>query len=127
MGTEVRTRVLDADTLSGQFRALCDLCVDLDPTGLDVSYGWACGLDQDDLYSDHRIETRRLADFVRSASESGVFTLGESDLYIRGANVEFCFTLCHESDIHFECQDASLIKRVTEVWTAAGLGFYEVE
>jgi hypothetical protein len=127
MPTEVRTRVLDADTLAGQFRVLCDLCVDLDPVGLDVSYGWACDLDQDDLYLDHRIETRGLSDFVRRATESGVFTLGESDLYIKGTSIEFCFTLCHESDIHIECQDASLIKRVTAVWAAAGVSFYAVE
>ena len=52
---------------------------------------------------------------------------GESDLYITGTSVELSFTLCHESDIHFESQDETLIKRVTEVWTAAGVGFYEVE
>jgi len=61
MPSEIRTRVLDADTLAGQCRVLCDLCVDLDPIGLDVSYGWACDLDQDELYLDHRIETRGLA------------------------------------------------------------------
>jgi hypothetical protein len=36
----VRTRVLDAETMAGQFRVLCDLCIKLDLVGLDVSYGW---------------------------------------------------------------------------------------
>lgn len=123
---EIRTQPLDAGTLAAQFRALCDLCVALDPVGLDVSYGWACNLEQDDLYSDHRIQSAALSDFVDRSAASGVFTLGESDLYIKGASVEFSFTLCHESDIHFECLDANLVNRVTELWTAAGLSFYPV-
>jgi hypothetical protein len=91
-----------------------------------MSYGWACDLDQDDLYLDHRVQSSALNDFVDRSTASGVFTLGESDLYIKGASVEFSFTLCHESDIHFECLDPNLVNRVTGAWTGAGLSFYEV-
>lgn len=124
---EVRTQPLEPSALVAQLQAVCELCAALDPVGLDVSYGWACDLeDDDDLYVDHRIGTSALSDFVESSRARGVFTLGGSDLYIKGASVHFSFTLCHESDIHFESHDESLVNRVTQTWAASGLTFYPV-
>jgi hypothetical protein len=122
---EVRTQILDGAALAARFRAVCDLCVVFDPVGLDVSYGLACDLDMDELYSDHRIESSALLEFVARSTARGVFKLGECDLHIRGASVEFNFTLCHESDIHFESRDMNLVDRVARGWTDSGLTLAE--
>jgi hypothetical protein len=124
---EFHTQQLDNAKLAAQLRLIAELCVEFDPSGLDVSYGWACKLGIDDLYKDHRVESDRLLDFVEESTDRGIFILGQSDLYIHGAGVGFSFRLCHESDIHFESTDLALASRVVSVWKAAGLSVHEIE
>ena len=123
---EVATEQLDSAALVRQLRLVAELCYTLDPSYLNISYGWACNLEIDELSSDHQIESRGLLDFVDKSSRRRAFTLGQSDLFIRGTTVDFCFTLCHESDIHFESADPALVGRVVSVWKAAGLSIHEV-
>ena len=66
-----------------------------------------------------------LAFFVNRSTASGIFALGRSDLHIEGVHVAFEITVCHESDIHFESPDVSLVSRVTTSWSASGLRSYE--
>ena len=124
---EVITQRLDGAALVQYLRLVADLCVALDPSGLDVSYGWACDLEIDELYRDHRIESHGLLDFVEDSTRRGAFTLGESDLHIRGAGIDFEFMLCHESDIHFESADPELVRRVASAWKATGLSVHDAK
>lgn len=124
---EVRTQPLDGAALVSQPRLVAELCLALDPSGLNVSYGWACHLEIDALYTDHRIESHHLLDFLDESARRRAFTLGQSDLHIHGAGIDFCFTLCHESDIHFESADPALVSRVVAAWKAAGLSVHEVK
>ena len=123
---EVRTEPLRGDRLQAQLGALCELCTRFEPGELNVSYGWACNLEVDDLWKARSISASSLSSFIDESISNGVFELGESDLHIKGTSVEFEFTLCHESDLHFESPDESLVSLVTEAWGQAGLAFYEV-
>jgi hypothetical protein len=124
---QIVTQQLDDATLEAQLRLVSELCAAFDPSGLDVSYGWACELDIDELYRDHRIDSHRLLDFVDESTRRGVFTLGQSDLHIQGADIGFSFRLCHESDVHFESADLALVTRVVSAWKAAGVSVRELE
>ena len=124
---KIVTQQLDDATFATQLHLVAELCAAFDPSGLDVSYGWACRLGIDELYTDHRIESHRLLDFVDESTRQGVFTLGQSDLHIQGADIGFSFLLCHESDVHFESADLALVTRVVAAWKAAGLNVHEVE
>ena len=123
---EIATQQLDNATLEAQLRLVAELCAAFDASGVNVSYGWACELDIDELYTDHLIESHRLLDFVGESIRRGVFTLGESDLLIHGAGINFSFRLCHEADVHFESPDLPIVNRVVSAWKT-GLNVHEVE
>jgi hypothetical protein len=124
---EIVTQQLDNATLEAQLRLVAELCPAFDPSGVNVSYGWACELDIDELYRDHLVESHRLLEFVDESIRRGVFTLGQSDLHIHGAGIDFSFRLCHESDVHFDSPDSALVSRVVSAWKTAGLSVREVE
>jgi hypothetical protein len=123
---EVRTEPLTDPVLEGQLGVLYELCLEFDSGEIDVSYGWACNLDADQLWKDQRIPTSSLPSFVNRSTAEGIVFLGGSDLHIKGVRVAFSFTLCHESDIHFESPDPLLVSRVTNAWAESGLRFYQV-
>jgi hypothetical protein len=123
---EVRTEPLEKTRLEEQLQSIYELCLELDPQRVAVSYGWACNLDVDSLWQDQRIPTSELGSFVERAISTGIFELGESDLHINGAGRAFSFTLCHESDLHFECDDQTVVMRVIDAWNEAGIRHYEV-
>ena len=123
---EVRTEPLTDPVLEDQLDLLYELCLEFDSGEIDVSYGWACNLDVDQLWKDQRIPTSSLPSFVNRSTSEGIVDLGGSDLHIKGVGVAFSFTVCHESDIHFESPDPSLVSRVTSAWSERGLRFYQV-
>jgi hypothetical protein len=123
---EVRTEPLEEGRLEGQLRLLYELCPQLDSLELDVSYGWACHLDIDRMWQDHRIPASELVTFIGQAISEGIVELGGSDLHINGVHAGFTFTLCHESDLHFRSDDPTLVARVTTAWREAGIRYFEV-
>jgi hypothetical protein len=124
---EIVTQQLDKAPLEAQLHLVAELCAAFDPSGVNVSYGWACELNIDELYTDHLIESHRLLDFIDESIRQRVFTLGQSDLHVHGARIDFSFRLCHESDVHFESSDMALVNRVLSAWKTAGLSVNEVE
>src|SRR5262245_56450164 len=123
---EVRTEPLEEARLQTQPDLVYRLCPQFDPHELDISYGWACHLDIDSLWKDHRIPTSKLVPFVQRAISNGIVELGGSDLHIKGVHRAFSFTLCHKSDLHFASNDPALLAIVTAAWREAGVRYYDV-
>ena len=123
---EVRTEILSRAALEQHVGVVQQLCVEFAAATVDVTYGWACNLAIDDLYQDHRMSTSELLPFIARSVTDNIFRLGDSDMYIKDAGGVFEFTICHESDIHFESNDPSLVSRVTTLWSEHGLRSYEV-
>jgi hypothetical protein len=87
-----------------------------------VKYGWGCNLDIDSLWRDIAVETDGLVSFAHLSESQGIYRLGSSDLIIEDNYHSFRFLLCHESDIHLETHNESLIEAILYGWNLRGLG-----
>ena len=94
---------------------------------LNVSYGWGCDLDSDDLYQEKPLPLPDLLDFILQSIQSGVFAFGEGNLYISSRDEEAEFVLCHELDVHITFGDEKLALEVASGWAERGYTYYEVE
>jgi hypothetical protein len=125
----VRQQALRTEPLStAQLRvSIPDIARLLDSWGeasLVASYGIMCELPMDDLYQPIETTPAQLEEFVQQSERRGIFKLGGSDLDIRNTERTLVFTLCHESDIHFESRDQVRVDQVLAVWREKGLTVY---
>ena len=118
---EIRTVRLTPPALEKELMRIRTPCHALGEEELDVIYGLGCELEIDELYKNSRIPTADLEEFVERSVAARVFELGRADLLISGVRSPFCFTLCHESDLHFESEDSTQVELVSQAWLKAGI------
>ena len=126
MTTEIRCRPLDTAELESELGFIRDYLTKAGGISLDVMYGWACNLEQDELYKSHPIRVDQLLDFISESRAKGVFGLGESDMHIELPDGNIRIDLCHESDIHFRGPKEEA-EKIHSRWEVKGFRPYVVE
>ena len=126
MSTEIRCRPLDIAELEGELGFIRDYLTKAGGISLDVMYGWACNLHQDELYRTHSTRVDQLLDFISDSRAKGIFVLGECDMHIESPERNIRIDLCHESDIHFQGSKEEA-EKLQSRWEAKGFRPYVVE
>jgi len=126
MPTEIRCRPLETAELESELCFIRDYLTKAGGISLDVMYGWACNLEQDELYKIHPIRVDQFLDFISDSRAKGVFGLGKSDMHIEMPDRNIRLVLCHESDIHFQGPKEEADKFHSR-WEAKGFRPYVVE
>jgi hypothetical protein len=112
--TELSTGLLDYEQLDAEVIAIAD---DLQAFGLDtafVTFGFGCERGRA-VQPEIPVPVTGLVQFVADSEADGTFDLGESDLFIRAAGVEF--RLGHERDVHCSGSECPLLSAVRRRWT----------
>ena len=112
---ELTTGYLDFEQLDAEVVNIAD---DLLAFGVDTAYvtfGFGCERDKPVQWEEIPVPVRRLVQFIADSEADETFTLGESDLHIRGGGVEFL--LCHERDLHCSGAMCPLLLEVRMRWT----------
>lgn len=119
---QVVTRQLTVEQLRERVPEIQDLLLGWGQVRVNVAFGWGSNLPMDQLWVRTEIAASSLESFINDASRKGKFEIGRSDLHIEDAHETFEFRLCHESDIHFEGIDQTLVNQVITLWRGRGLG-----
>src|SRR5437868_4538164 len=113
---EVCTGRLELDRLDAEVLAVVD---DFRAFGHDTVYvtcGFGCDRDLLAQSQDVPVPIARLAGHLAELERLGVFELGEADLFVSAAGVEFQF--CHEGDVHCSAAaECPLLSAVRRRWT----------
>lgn len=83
-----------------------------------IMYGWECKTEEQ--YVDIEVPVSEIEDFIAKKQADGIFELGKSDLYVSDSEKTFKFTLCHESDIHFESDTSEMVEKMRQEWSDKG-------
>lgn len=115
---EVCTSRLAFDQLDAEVLAVID---DLRAFGHETVYvtcGFGCDRDLLTQWQDVPVAAAALADHLAELERLGVYELGEADLFVNAAGVEFW--LCHEGDVHCSADvDCPLLRAVRRRWQQA--------
>ena len=126
MATELRTGTLTQSQLWEEVRAIIEFLQAKGKLNLLVSYGWDCDLEAEQLYQENPQPLSGLLAFLSRSEETGIFRLGENDLFIESADRSIEFTLWHESDIHMTTEDIGLANEMQSAWASKNYSLYEV-
>ena len=121
---EIRTEPLNISQLATSVTDITALLQSRDLDSVEVTYGWACKLPEDQLWRPKEIKTQQLQFFIERSVDTGVYQFGRCDLHIEDKQKTFEFRLCHESDVHFESIDQTLVAKVESLWLQKGLTLY---
>jgi len=101
----------------------------LESSGIDrllVEYGWGCKLEPGQLWQDIEIPLPELAAFIEASIQQGIYSPGQADLVVQDRDRTFECLFCHESDIHLETEDMSMIEHVNKRWMDKGYKGFKV-
>ena len=79
---EFRTAVLTKPQLEQEISGIIRFMESIGKHDLNVSFGWGCYLDDDELYQAKPLPLSDLRTFIVQSIESEVFSLGEGDFFI---------------------------------------------
>jgi hypothetical protein len=113
---ELYTKPLEPNDIVAQVAVIATFCVGFGVSTVEVTYGWNCRLDIDDLYKPHAIPVSGLSSFIQESMSRGVYPVGDADLYVREPGGLFEFRLCDESDLHFSSENPELVEAVRAAW-----------
>ena len=85
-----------------------------------VVYGWGCDCPDAELYEDKRMPLSAFDSFVADAQSADYYRVGHDNLHFQEENGRSEFLFCHESDVHFTSEDASLVNAVQRGWRQRG-------
>ena len=123
---EFRTAVLTKPQLEQEISGIIRFLLSNGKHDLNVSFGWGCYLDDDELYQAKSLPLLDLSAFIARSIESDLFSLGEGDFFIESQDGEIRFVLCHESDIHMTAKNRELAQQVASGWESRGYAPYEI-
>ena len=113
---EVRTESLAGSQLQDGVLEIVGLLRSWALDRVDLSYGWGCNLPMDKLWRPQQIDAAQLGAFVEQSVAEGTFRFGQCDLHIEDLRRTLKFTICHESDIHFESAARELVDEIVSRW-----------
>lgn len=85
-----------------------------------VEFGSGCKLEAQRLWQDTVVGLADLAAFIQRSIEEGIYSPGRADLILQDRDRSFECLFCHESDIHLETEDVSMIEKVNKRWMDKG-------
>ena len=86
---------------------------------IETMYGVGCQTDNSQLWQRFRIRNAQLQDWISASQGRGIYTPGECDVIVYDGD-RLRVHLCHESDIHIETTDASIIRDCVSRWLGLG-------
>lgn len=133
------TEELAASQLESELLRVVEWLVRNSVHELYVIFGVGSVVPLDRLWTPIPVTVQNLTAFVREAIHAGSFAFGRTDLHIYDATTfvktsdrtfrcdypALTFIFCHESDMHFRCEDRGLVEDVKRGWIARGYGGYE--
>ncbi|HVS40288.1 MAG TPA: hypothetical protein VMS17_32320 [Gemmataceae bacterium] len=115
---EVCTGRLTLDQFDAEVLAVVDDLCAFGYEKVHVTCGFGCNGDSLSQWREVPLPAAGLADYVAELERRGVYELGETDLFVSAAGVEF--RLCHEGDIHCAARaDCPLLCSVRRRWRRA--------
>lgn len=112
--------ILTVDQVKAELAAFPDILLRHGVEQLIAFFGIGSSATIDEMWKPHELETSQLLEFVQRSVARDLFDPGESDLFLETKDQKTKLRFCHESDIHLESADASLIQEVTERWKRQG-------
>ena len=85
-----------------------------------VAYGFFCDCPDEQLYQDVSMPLDRLLSYIAEAEAADFYEVGKANLHVTDPAGRVEIMLCHESDIHFISEDATLVERLKAEWIAKG-------
>lgn len=83
-----------------------------------VAYGFGCDCPDEQLFQDVPMPLDRLLPFISTGERLDYYRIGKDNLHVKDCTGRIEFLLCHESDIHFICEDKELVERLKAEWLA---------
>ena len=106
---------LDGSQVRQEITFICFLVATGDDPDLGLMYGVGCHIQADELWKEVRIPRSSLPDWINRSIQAGIYRPGESDLFICDGE-RVTVRLCHESDIHIETADPTLVRQCVDRW-----------
>ena len=114
----IQTGHLQTDQLRQEIQYLVAFLTDHNVQQVQVLYGVGCTTEQ--LYAPIPVAVPYLATFIHMSIDSGIYHLGDDDLYVGAAAPACQFLLCHEHDLHLEAADEDILRSVEAAWRQRG-------
>jgi hypothetical protein len=121
---EHRTKQIDRLQLLAELEFACAGLVEAGVIEVLVCFGWDSNLPIDEMWKDQAVPTQEVVAFVKESEQSGISTVGKSDIFVRSES--FGFTLCHESDAHV-VGESSLVKQLVKRWRLLSYKPYAIQ
>lgn len=121
---EIRTESLSPNQLASSVPEIAGLLRSWGHDSVTVTYGYGCKAPTEELWQPQEIQTERLPAFVERSVHTGTLLLGRCDLHVEDREKTLEFRLCHESDMHFESVDQSLVDKIEALWLQKGMTLF---
>jgi hypothetical protein len=112
--TELTTGYLSFEQLEAEVLSIVDDLKSFAIGTVYLTFGCGSQADASVQWQDIPVPVDRLAAFVAESEDTGLFELGEADLFIRAEGLEFL--LCHERDIHCSGEESPRLAAVRRRW-----------
>ena len=123
---ELTSGILTVDQVKAELEAFPDILSRHGVQQLVAFIGIGSSATIDEMWKPHELETAQLSEFAQRSTARDLFRPGESDLFVETKDQSTKLLFCHESDIHVETTNASLVEEVTERWKRQGFLMHQI-
>lgn len=122
---ELTTSFIKSEQVQKELDTILDLLKKKNIARVTISFGFDCGVDIDELYVENFIATDELMAFLEQSVADDKYTFGSNDLYIKAAEIDAEFLLCHESDVHLYTENAEILDFIKNKWLKENYEVYQ--
>jgi hypothetical protein len=118
----IGTEPLTPDLTWREIQAIREFLTSLGIENVNIAFGWGCKADG--IEQPVMVRVAELVNYLHNIIAQEIYHLGEDNLYIGAHEPVLTFTLCHDSDIHFEATDRVLEARGRGEWEGRGVSVW---
>lgn len=122
---ELTTGYIKSEQVQNELDTILDILWKKSVSQVTVSFGFDCGVDIDELYVENSVATDELKVFLEQSVAEDKYTFGSNDLYIKAAEINVEFLLCHESDVHLYTENADIFDLIKTKWLEENYEVYQ--
>ncbi len=117
---QITSGILDKPTIELELQEIPRLLADAGNSEIEAMFGWGCDAPSEELYHPFTLQPGDISGFLGSEGVRVGFEVSRSDLFLEVPQERLMVQFCHESDIHIEGRDESLVSMIERRWRSKG-------